>query len=278
MRGPRPCTADAVPPPPAYDATTRFGSRTSGLRRARTLPATRSWARASRVPIETRPSCARSSAQSGPGPEAWRRVCPPGATLVSILHELVGDGPAEQPPRGANRRPDVRPGIVCPAETVHLTESRHRLLRPAVHVAPFIGHAEEIPDDFFEMIRIGDRDDPHPAALEYPIDFRRRLQCRRRVLQNLDHEDAIERRVGKRQPCRDVLGQDVGPGVLGRDIEPLILDSLRQEFAAVALPAGDIGRRMARPPLRAALREPLAAAFLTPVSPPGAVAIEGGQH
>src|SRR6266487_3240690 len=73
------------------------------------------------------------------------------------------------------------------------------------------------------------------------------------------------------------MDQHVRTGVLGRDVEPLILDPLRQEFADIAFPAADIEDRMAGLGLRELLREPIADAFLTPVPPRGAVAIKRGQ-
>src|SRR5882757_2921306 len=111
-------------------------------RRRPTGRATQRAHRASHGPIETQPSCARASAQSGPGRRAWRRPWPPATNLLSILHELVSDGPPQEPPGRGNRRPDVGARVIGPPEAIHFTEPGHRLFRPAVDVSPFIGHAK----------------------------------------------------------------------------------------------------------------------------------------
>src|SRR5436190_3585047 len=142
--------------------------------------------------MEKRPSCAQVIARSGPGPGAWRQSWPPATSLFSILHELVGDGPPQQPPERANRRPDVRPRVVRPPEAVHFAEAGHRLLRPTVDVPPLVSHAEQIPDDFLEVVGVWYRHDPHSPRLEHAVDLSSGLKCRRRVLEHLDHEDAVE--------------------------------------------------------------------------------------
>ena len=73
------------------------------------------------------------------------------------------------------------------------------------------------------------------------------------------------------------MDQDVGRGVFGRDIQALIFDPLRQELPDVALASPDVEHRVARLRLRELLREPIADAFLAPIAPPDASAVELGQ-
>ena len=127
------------------------------------------------------------------------------------------------------------------------------------------------------MVGIRYRDDPNAARPEHPIHFPRRLERGRRVLEHLDHEDAVERRVGKRQALGDVVDEHIGTRELGCDVQPLIRDPRRQELADVAFAPANVEDGVPGLRLRELLGEPIADAFLTPVPPSGAVAIERGQ-
>src|SRR5258706_14710579 len=86
----------------------------------------------------------------------------------------------------------LKPGgvwVVSVPNPYHFKEIIWNLL----DVPPFVGHAQQIPDDFFEMIGIGHRNDPHATRLEDPVDLPRNLKPRRGVLGPLDHDQAVAR-------------------------------------------------------------------------------------
>src|SRR5436309_83259 len=71
-------------------------------------------------------------------------------------------------------------------------------------------------------------------------------QRRRGELEALEHEHVVERRVGERQPGRDVVDQDVRAGKLGGDVEALVLDVGRQVVSEVAIARADVEHRAPR--------------------------------
>src|SRR5207248_6125258 len=100
------------------------------------------------------------------------------------------------------------------------------------------------------VIRLPHGDHPHAIPPEHSMDLAGRGIRGRRMLEDLDHEDVVERSSGERQPAGDIMNQDVGGGELGRDVESLIFDIARQVVAEIAVARADVEYRAAGPYLR----------------------------
>src|SRR5438270_11144686 len=114
------------------------------------------------------------------------------------------------------------------------TLSLHDAL-PILDVPLPVRNVEEIPDDLLHVIGIGHGHHPHTPGPKHSMDLACRAVRGRRVFEDLDHEDVVERGIGKRKPARDIVNQDVGGGELGGDVESLILDVARQLRTEIAV-------------------------------------------
>src|SRR5438128_1758085 len=79
-------------------------------------------------------------------------------------------------------------------------EARHRLPRPGVEVPLPVRNPEQVPDDLFEMIGIGDGDDQHAARLEDAMDLRERPERIGHMLEHFQTEDEVIGAGGERDP------------------------------------------------------------------------------
>src|SRR5256885_2774630 len=97
------------------------------------------------------------------------------------------------------------------------------------------------------------------------------------VLEHVDAEHVVERPVGEREAAGDVLDEDIGRGEFGRDVEPLVAHTRREERAQPTVPAPDVehGRAGRDAGERARLTEPHP--LLAAAAPGTARAVERGQ-
>src|SRR3989440_9046473 len=143
-------------------------------------------------------------------------------------------------------------------EAAQLAEARHRLARPGEEVALTVRDPEQVPDDLFEVIRIGNGDDQHAARLQDAMHVRQGAERVGHVLQHFEAEHEVIGAGGERDPLRNVVDQDIGTGERGVDLDPLVAHVLREHAAQAAVARADVehgragghagqGRRPAKP-------------------------------
>ena len=85
-----------------------------------------------------------------------------------------------------------------------------------------IGDAEQVPEDFFEVVGVGDGNDQHAGGAEDAVDLAQCAERVRDVLEHLNDKREVVRAVRERDALRNILDQHVASGELGRDVDALI--------------------------------------------------------